>query len=177
MAAELQTDQYELPLMFRVGVSMDVLKGFGNSNLILSADALHPNDDVEYLNVGGEYVFYDILSLRGGYKGLFAKNSEQGISLGGGVHYTVLESATFYFDYSYIDYGRFSAVHTFSISLGFLSIIQADENIVVRRCLQTIFLIRLFNFSNKVFKVTLYVYYLLDLRDEVNVYYDTGLNI
>jgi hypothetical protein len=118
IGAELQTDQYELPLMFRVGVSMDVLKGIGNSNLILSADALHPNDDVEYLNVGGEYVFYDILSLRGGYKGVFAKNSEQGISLGGGVHYTVLESATIYFDYSYIDYGRFSAVHMFSVGLG-----------------------------------------------------------
>jgi hypothetical protein len=117
--AELQTDLFELPLMFRVGVSMDLLKGYGNSNLILSADALHPNDDVEYLNVGGEYVFYDILSLRGGYKGLFAENSEQGINLGGGVHYTLMETATFYFDYAYVDFGRFSAVHTFSISLGF----------------------------------------------------------
>jgi hypothetical protein len=116
--AELQTDQYELPLLFRVGVSMDVLKGAGNSNLILSADALHPNDDVEYINLGGEYVFYDILSLRAGYKGLFDDTMEQGICFGGGVHYTVLESATFYFDYSYIDFGRFSAVHTFSVSLG-----------------------------------------------------------
>jgi hypothetical protein len=119
IGAELQTDMFELPLMFRVGVSMDVLKGLGNSNLILSADALHPNDDVEYVNLGGEYVFYDMLSLRGGYKGLFAENLEQGMSLGGGIHYTLLESATFYFDYSYIDFGRFNAVHTFSVSLGF----------------------------------------------------------
>ena len=104
--------------MFRVGASMDILKGLGNSNLILSVDALHPNDDLEYLNAGGEYIFYDMLSLRGGYKGLFARDSEQGISLGGGVHYTVLNSATIYFDYSYIDYGRFSAVHTFSVGLG-----------------------------------------------------------
>ncbi len=118
IAAALQTDQFELPLMFRVGASMDVLKGIGNSNLILSVDALHPNDDLEYMNVGGEYVFYDMLSLRGGYKGVFAENSEQGISLGGGVHYNVLGSATIYFDYSYIDYGRFSAVHMFSVGLG-----------------------------------------------------------
>jgi opacity protein-like surface antigen len=118
IGAELQTDAYELPLLFRVGLSMDVLKGLGNSNLILSADALHPNDDREYINVGGEYVFYNILSLRGGYKGLFAENSEQGISLGGGIHYTVLESVTIYFDYSYIDFGRFNAVHMFSVSLG-----------------------------------------------------------
>ena len=118
IGAQLQTDQYELPLLFRVGVSMDVLKGLGHSNLILSADALHPNDDREYIDVGGEYDFYDIFSLRGGYKGLFAKDSEQGISLGGGVHYTVLESATIYFDYSYIDFGRFSAVHMFSVGFG-----------------------------------------------------------
>jgi hypothetical protein len=118
--AQLQTDQYELPLLFRVGISMDVLKGIGHSNLILSADALHPNDDREYINVGAEYDFYDILSLRGGYKGLglLDKDKEQGISLGGGVHYTVLGSATIYFDYSYIDYGRFSAVHMFSVGLG-----------------------------------------------------------
>jgi len=119
IGAELQTDMFELPLMFRVGVSMDVLKGLGNSNLILSADALHPNDDVEYLNLGGEYVFYDMFSLRAGYKGLFAENTEQSISLGGGIHYTLLESVTFYFDYSYIDFGILNAVHTFSVSLGF----------------------------------------------------------
>ena len=118
ISAQLQTDQFELPLLFRVGVSMDVLKGIGHSNLIISADALHPNDDREYINVGGEYNFYDIFSLRGGYKGLFAKDSEQGISLGGGVHYTVLEAATIYFDYSYIDFGRLSAVHMFSVGLG-----------------------------------------------------------
>ena len=44
----------------------------------------------------------------------------------------------------------------------------------MRRYLQTVFLIRLFNFSNKVFKVTLYVYNLLDIRDATNVYTDTG---
>jgi len=44
-----------MPLMFRVGVSVDVLKGAGNSNLILAVDALHPNDDIESLNLGGEY--------------------------------------------------------------------------------------------------------------------------
>lgn len=117
--SKLESDMFELPLMFRVGASMDVLKGLGNSNLILSADALHPSDNVEYVNMGAEYVFYDILSLRGGYKGLFYEDSEQGINLGGGIHYTLMESVTFYFDYAYIDFGVFNAVHTFSVSLGF----------------------------------------------------------
>jgi hypothetical protein len=116
--ANLHTDEFELPLMFRVGVSVDLLKGLGNSNFILSADALHPSDDVEYINVGGEYVFYNMFSLRTGYKGLFADDSEQGFNVGGGVRYTLMETTTFYFDYSYIDFGVFNAVHTFSVSLG-----------------------------------------------------------
>lgn len=116
--AKLTTDEFDLPLMFRVGASMDVLKGLGNSNLILSVDALHPSDDVEYLNVGGEYVFYDMFSLRAGYKELFNKDSEQGLNLGGGVRYNLPQTTTvFSFDYSYVDFGIFNAVHTFSVTL------------------------------------------------------------
>ena len=115
--ARLQTDAFDLPLMFRVGMSMDVLKGIANSNLILSVDALHPSDDVESVNIGGEYVFYDILSLRAGYKGLFAKDSEFGLNLGGGIKYNVGTTAI-RFDYSYIDFGILNAVHIYSISLG-----------------------------------------------------------
>lgn len=115
--ANLQTDQYDLPILFRVGVSMDLLKGTANSNWIISADALHPSDDVESINAGTEYVFNDMFSLRVGYKGLFAKDSEQGLNFGGGVKYKII-STTFYFDYSYINFGVFSAVHMFSVSLG-----------------------------------------------------------
>src|SRR3972149_5920561 len=103
--ARLQADNFDLPLMFRVGVSMDVLRGGMGSNLILSLDALHPSDDAESLNVGGEYVFNDILSLRAGYKGLAAKDSEQRFSVGGGLRYEVMKGTTVHFDYSYIDYG------------------------------------------------------------------------
>jgi hypothetical protein len=115
--ARLQTDAFDLPLMFRVGMSMDVLKGLANSNLILSVDALHPSDDVESVNVGGEYVFRDMLFLRAGYKGLFAKDSEYGLNLGGGIKYNVGTTAI-RFDYSYIDFGLLNAVHIYSISLG-----------------------------------------------------------
>ena len=112
-----QTDAYDLPIMFRVGVSMDVLKGLVNSNLIISADALHPSDDVESVNVGCEYVFNNMLALRVGYKGLFAKDSQQGLNYGGGIRYGI-EDITFHFDYSYIDFGVLNGIHMFSIGLG-----------------------------------------------------------
>ncbi len=117
--AKLTTDEFELPLMFRVGASMDILKGLGNSNLILSVDALHPSDDVEYVNVGGEYVFYNMFSLRAGYKELFNEDTEQGFNFGGGVRYNLPQTTTiFSFDYSYIDFGLLNAIHTFSVTLG-----------------------------------------------------------
>jgi hypothetical protein len=115
--SKLSTDPYDLPLLFRLGASMDVLKGMANSNLILSADVLHPSDDAEYMNVGAEYVFNNLIALRVGYKGLFAKDSEQGLNYGGGIRYE-LAGTTLKVDYSNISFGVLSSVHMFSVGLG-----------------------------------------------------------
>jgi hypothetical protein len=115
--ARLRTDLYDLPLIFRVGVSMDILKGWSNSNFIISADALHPSDDVESINVGCEYVFNNLIALRVGYKGFFAKDSEQGLNYGGGVRYEI-GNTKLKVDYSYISFGVLSSVHMFSVGLG-----------------------------------------------------------
>jgi hypothetical protein len=115
--ARLMTDPYDLPLLFRVGASIDILKGLANSNLIISVDALHPSDDVESINIGGEYVFEEILFLRAGYKGLFAKNTEYGFNCGAGVRGTI-GTTTLNFDYAYINFGILKAVHMFGIGLG-----------------------------------------------------------
>jgi hypothetical protein len=117
--ARLQTDAFDLPLMMRAGVSMDVLKGLYNSNFIISVDALHPSDDMESVNIGGEYILYNMFFLRAGYKELFSLDSEQGLCFGGGLNYTIQDSRTaFYFDYSFVDFGVFNAVHMFSVGLG-----------------------------------------------------------
>jgi hypothetical protein len=116
--AYLKTDAYDLPLLFRVGVSMDVLKGYGNSNLILAVDALHPNDDSESVNVGCEYVFNKMFSLRGGYKSLFNKESEEGLSLGAGINYTV-GGVRLMLDYAYHDFGVLKDIQKITIGLGF----------------------------------------------------------
>ena len=115
--ANLETDAYDLPLMFRVGLSMDVLKGIGNSNLILSVDALHPNDDVESVNVGGEFIFNNLVSLRAGYKSLFARDSEAGLNFGGGVQYEIM-GTRLYIDYAYVDFGMLNNVQMFTLGLG-----------------------------------------------------------
>lgn len=117
--ASLNTDSYDLPLMFRVGISMDVLKGAGNSNLILSMDALHPNNDDEYINIGTEYLFNEMFALRAGYKSLFANDSEQGLSFGAGIQYKITGQATLFIDYAFQDFGILNNVQKFSVSFGF----------------------------------------------------------
>jgi hypothetical protein len=116
--AYFKTDAFELPLLFRVGASVDLLKGYGKSNLILAADALHPNDDVESVNVGGEYIFNGMVSLRAGYKSLFSRDSEEGFSFGGGLHYP-LGGVRVEIDYAYHEFGRLNDIQKFTIGLGF----------------------------------------------------------
>jgi len=111
--ANLSTDKFDLPLMFRVGVSMDVLKGRGNSNLILALDALHPNNNAESVNVGAEYVFNRMFALRAGYNTLFLPDDESGLSLGAGFTYE-LGSVVMSLDYSYRDFGLLKDVQMFS---------------------------------------------------------------
>lgn len=117
--ATLQTDRFDLPLMFRFGISMDVLKGMSKNNLILAVDALHPSDDAEYINIGGEYAFNNLIFLRAGYKELLLEDSEEGLTLGVGLRFKIEGATTFQFDYSYKDFGLFNSIHMYSISLGF----------------------------------------------------------
>ena len=114
----LKTEKYDLPLFFRLGFSYDALQGFASSNLILAIDALHPSDDVEYVNVGCEYSFHKIVFLRSGYKSLFARESEEGLSLGGGIQLPLLKNVV-KIDYAYRDFGRLGDVQMFTCELIF----------------------------------------------------------
>lgn len=114
----LKTDKFDLPLLFRVGVAMDVLKGRGKSNLILALDALHPNNDEESINIGAEYAFNNMFFLRSGYHTMFAKDSESGLAFGGGLAFKVRNSSLV-FDYAFQDFGILNSVQIFTIGLQF----------------------------------------------------------
>ncbi|MGH7492085.1 MAG: PorV/PorQ family protein [bacterium] len=114
-----ETDKYSLPLAFRVGLATELIK---NENLRLTAglDALHPNDNTESLNLGAELAFSELLFLRGGYGTLFRKNTEEGGTLGGGLHYRLWGSNTMLkIDYAYADFGLLENVQRFSLAVEF----------------------------------------------------------
>jgi hypothetical protein len=117
--AYLAAGKFDLPLIFRVGMSVDLLKGMYDSNLIFSMDALHPNDDVESINVGMEYTFHKMVSLRWGYKSLFARDSEEGLCFGGGINYKLFSQTTLHLDYAWGDFGVLNDIQKFSLGLSF----------------------------------------------------------
>ncbi|MFQ5708093.1 MAG: PorV/PorQ family protein [bacterium] len=116
--ANLETEDFQLPLTFRVGVAMKVLRSENNVATV-AVDGIVPSDNDQYLNVGGEYVFNNFFALRAGYRTLFLSDSEEGLTLGAGVKQKLFGETTFQFDYAYGDFGLLDNVQEFSISIYF----------------------------------------------------------
>ncbi|MDZ7374411.1 MAG: PorV/PorQ family protein [candidate division KSB1 bacterium] len=117
--ANLETDAYDLPLMLRVGLSVDLLQRVEGQSLVVAVDAAHPSDNVEHVNVGGEYRFHDLFAVRGGYRSLFSRDSEQGFTVGAGLKYRVVGSLAVKIDYAYESFGRLNNVQKFSVAVCF----------------------------------------------------------
>ncbi|MBS1903177.1 MAG: PorV/PorQ family protein [Bacteroidetes bacterium] len=83
--AKLVTSTFSLPLSFRIGVGTDVFQGeMQDQKLNVGFDFAAHSDGPETYNLGGEYVWNDMLALRGGY----AFNQDQfGLGLGAGFKY------------------------------------------------------------------------------------------
>lgn len=115
--ADYKTDEFDLPLSFRIGLAMDII----NSrfiNISAAVDAVHPNDNTEYLNTGLEVDYQEIFFIRAGYRSLFKKNSEEGLTLGGGLAYNFDNQFTVTVNYGYADFGRLEDIQFFD--LGFI---------------------------------------------------------
>ncbi|MBN2356283.1 PorV/PorQ family protein [candidate division KSB1 bacterium] len=117
--ANLDTDAFPMPILFRVGISANFTRDFFNLNghdLIVAVDAVHPSDNKEYLNVGGEYCFKNLLAFRAGYRQLFLEDRQGGLTAGIGLHVKVMGYALS-FDYANIDYGVLDRQNKFSFIL------------------------------------------------------------
>ena len=107
------TEEFSVPLVFRLGIQKDI---FGSeeesgSRLTVSADAINPIDYTVYSGLGIEYSWHDIAFVRAGTH-LF--HDTAGLSLGGGLKWTIIT-----LDYAYVDYDILDKTHQFGISLEF----------------------------------------------------------
>jgi len=114
--AHLDTERWSLPLTLRVGVAMELLKTSAN-RITWAVDALHPNNNTESLNMGLEYAFYEKVFLRIGYKSLFLRDSEEGLSLGAGLSHTLAGRLILDLSYAYTDFGVLGNVQRFTLLL------------------------------------------------------------
>lgn len=112
--ARLRTDDYPLPLHFQVGIAMDLFTSeFVKSKI--GIDASHPNDNKERLHFGTEWTFFDLLSLRGGYKYNY---DDENFTFGGGIK-TVFSDYKLSLDYSFSAFKILPNVHRISLNLEF----------------------------------------------------------
>ncbi|MDZ7721854.1 MAG: PorV/PorQ family protein [candidate division KSB1 bacterium] len=119
--AYLDTDGFPMPVLFRVGLSANIGRDFFNLekyDWIVAVDAVHPNDNREYLNVGTEIDVWNALALRTGYRQLFLKDREGGFTFGFGVRFNILNTVL-NLDYANVDYGRLDHHNKFSLLFSF----------------------------------------------------------
>jgi hypothetical protein len=113
-------DSQELPLTFRIGLSMNVLDltklDSEVHKLVVSVDANRPRDYYEQMLIGAEYGFMDRFFLRSGY---VFPTDEQGLSFGAGVHLPFARRYGIRADYSHTAFGIFDSVNRVSVQLSF----------------------------------------------------------
>ena len=126
----LGSAKWPLPLMFRFGISREFTFA-SNMKCLFAVDAIHPNNNPEYLNIGLEYSAMDMVFLRVGKSHTFYELSfqeddqnvgigpEQGLSFGAGVKYQIPRGPMINIDYVFTDFGIFNNIEGYSISFTF----------------------------------------------------------
>ena len=119
---QFKLNSWELPLIFRVGVSVRPI-ATETSSITLAVDALHPNNNAESLNAGIEYAqkipTFGELFLRGGYKGIFLERTEFGLTLGAGFKMNLFQNTSLSVDYAYRDLGILGTANCFGLGMEF----------------------------------------------------------
>ena len=116
--AKLETEKWPLPLNFQAGMAMDVYKT-NPHRLTIATEAMHPKDNTESVHMGMEYAMNELFFLRAGYRNMFLKDSEEGLTLGAGFATRFLGNFQVTLDYAYAEFGRLENAHRFSVNLKF----------------------------------------------------------
>lgn len=130
--AEIITDGFPLPRLFRAGLSYDIVSK-DNARFTLLTEFVEPNNTNTYFGFGGEFEWMSEVSpigaaLRGSYTtqpdnddlgGLSADNSSiDGLGVGGGIFYRLAERYRVKFDYAFRHFGVLGSVDVFSVTFG-----------------------------------------------------------
>ena len=114
-----KVETFQLPLTFRIGLSMDAMDLFNvdknTHSLLISVDASHPRDYNEQIYVGAEYTFINTFSLRAGF---VSPADEHNFAAGFGIKRNI-EGVNLGIDYAYQPFGVFNSVSRITFNFSF----------------------------------------------------------
>jgi len=113
--ADLTTHEWEIPLLFRFGVSNYFINN-ENFSAFASYEVFDSRDFKVRHNIGAELGYQHMFYLRGGYKFNYDLAS---YTAGIGFDFTRLIGYGLVIDYAYLDFDVFEALHQFSLSVNF----------------------------------------------------------
>jgi len=119
---KFDTESWELPLISRIGISYRPIVS-SYHNLIIAADAIHPNNNAEYINIGTQYelkIFrIGSIFLRAGYKGIFMPYSVYGLTSGFGLRIRMPRNTFLLVDYAYRDMNILGKYNVYTVKFSF----------------------------------------------------------
>ncbi len=119
---QYRMSSWELPLIFRIGVSLNAVKT-EQHRITVELDALHPNNSAEYINLGAEYALTlpstGIFYLRTGYKALGLPDSQYGMTFGVGFTKYLMNNISLKVGYAFRNIGVLGASNSYSMSIVF----------------------------------------------------------
>ena len=115
----LSTDDFDLPLILRVGISDDL--NVGQIGIMTwSVDVNSPNDNSMYVNAGIECgLFNNLFVIRTGMNSLFLHDREKELSMGLGFNMTNILKKNLYINYSVETLSHLGETHQFSIQFSY----------------------------------------------------------
>jgi hypothetical protein len=114
--AQMQATDASLPLIFRAGLSTDVLEGNENHSLLVATEFATNSAAPETVSLGAEYVWRHLLAARAGYQ--FGSPDAFGFAGGVGVNYQV-GGFTGAIDYALRVHNTMGLVHQITASVRF----------------------------------------------------------
>ncbi len=121
-SSQLKREQIseQMPVTFTIGTAIDLMDVINEelsseSDLTLGVDYLHSNNYSERMNFGLEYIFMNMLALRGGYQ----TNRDLGSWSAGFGFFTTVQNYDLRVDYSYSAEKYFTDVSRISLGFGF----------------------------------------------------------
>lgn len=120
VVGKLNTDEFDLPLIMRIGISGEVLET-EDVRLTLSADGVNPNDNSQSLDLGAELgLLNEKIRIRSGYKNLFLEENEFGFTYGVSINeINLLGSVLITVDYAFQDFVHLGNANRFTLAIKF----------------------------------------------------------